>query len=267
MPMKRLWVHVCSALVAVTGAGVLSSACAHNDSSMFVYDVLAGTASSTGCTFTPDPTQQFLPSGVLDTALASEYVATFLVANQMVAQGDPTVPKTETSFITIQRADIRITDTNNVEVARFSTKTAATIPPATGTTPGFVPTEITLIDPATVKTQAPGPGGVNRLETTVQFFGKTTGGQSVESNEFSFPVDLCTSSSEPGKQCLVVFSAAANDPVRTPQPNCFLGGTATGTSVATPCRIGQDAFVDCSLCLDNPVCNPTTAPILDAGPG
>jgi hypothetical protein len=147
---------------------------------------------------------------------------------------------------------------------RFSTKTAATIPPATGTTPSFVPAEITLLDmtQANLAAQQPMSGGINRLETTVQFFGKTTGGQSVESNEFSFPVDICN-------DCLVVFSASDNNPLLNPQPNCAgVVGAGSGSTVATPCRIGQDEFVDCSLCLTNEVCNPpTTMRIIDAGAG
>ncbi len=268
----RLWGHVCSALVVVGGAGILSSACAHDDSTIFVYDVLAGTASTTGCSFTPDPTQAFLSSGVLDAALRGAYDATFLLANQMVPQGDPTVPTTETSFITIQRADVKITDANNNQLGAFSTKTSATLNPATGNTPGFVPVAITLIDEGTVQSLIKNTpltvGGVDRVETIVKFFGKTTGGVSVESNEFTFPVDVCYS--QVGAPCLVTFPAGVSDLTRTPSLNCVLGaqGTATTTSsVATPCRVGQDAPVACSLCLSNPICNPPTVPLLDAGAG
>src|SRR5579859_1879782 len=103
--MKRLWVHVCSALLVAGAAGAVVSACAHDDSTLFVYAEITGTVSNNVCVLTADPTQHLLSSGTLDTGLTHQYVGSFLLANQMTPQGDPTVPKTETSFIVIQRAD------------------------------------------------------------------------------------------------------------------------------------------------------------------
>jgi hypothetical protein len=41
--------------------------------------------------------------------------------------------------------------------------------------------------------------------------------------------------------------------IPVPQPNCFNTGAATAATTA-PCRIGQDDFVDCSLCLEFACC-------------
>lgn len=248
--MKRLWRRVVSAPVLIGAVGITLVACAHDDSTMFVYDVLAGTLSGTTCTFTPDPTQAFLPSGVLDVALASEYDATYLVANQMVAQADPTIPQTETSFIEINHANVRVTNTDGSLIREYSAVTAASIPPAAGTTPSFVPASVPTIDQQTVALiGAVATQSIVRVETFVQFFGKTTGGQSVESNVFQFPVDVCSG-------CLVSFPIAEDDQTSTVQPNCALAANANAstTTATAPCKFGQDSLVDCSLCKGNPAC-------------
>lgn len=247
--MKGFWGRA-SALVIAGGACVSVSACAHDDSTLFVFDVLAGTVSGTTCTFTADPTQPFISGGVLDYALRQEYDAEFLVANQMVTQADPTVPKTETAFITISHANVRITNPDGSPIRSYSTVTAATAFPASGTTPSFVSVGVPIIDQEAVKTilmnnmAMPVPSSLIRVETFVKFFGKTTGGTNVESNEFQFPVDLCSG-------CLVVFPVAEDDPKSPIQPNCDNATAASSTnssSVPSPCRFGQDAPVDCAVC-------------------
>jgi hypothetical protein len=248
--MKGFWRHVVSALVVVGGASLL--ACAHDDSTLFVYQVQVGTPSGSTCTFSPNPASIFLSGGLLDVGVRPEYDATYLVANQMVAQASPSTPQTETSFITIDHANVKITQTNGTIIRQYSTVTAATVPPATGATPGFIPVvDVPILDSEAVTTIT--GMGLNRVETFVQFFGKSTGGTAVESNTFEFPVDLCNG-------CLVVFPMGEDRPdvvvngvttTRFPHPNCFnFGAASTSTStVSPPCRIGQDDFVDCGLCL------------------
>jgi hypothetical protein len=243
MPMKRFWGRV-GALVIAGGTGVSLAACAHDDSTLFVFDVLAGTVSGTTCTFTADPTQPFISSGLLDAELTNEYEATFLVANQMVTQADPTIPQTESAFITINHANVRITNPDGSAIRSYSTVTSASVFPASGTTPSFVPATVPIIDQQALTMIAGiGGGSLVRVETFVKFFGKSTGGTSVESNEFQFPVDICAG-------CLIAFPAAEDDPAATAQPNCNNATAASSgtSSVPTPCRVGQDAPVDCAEC-------------------
>lgn len=236
--MKRVWNRMLFGLALGGFAAVVSPGCAHDDSTLFVYDVLAPPVGAPGavCTFTSDPTQPFISSGVLDLDLAGHYDAAFLLANQLVPQGNPSAPKTETSYINIQGAVVRIT--NAMGTQQYKTYThlaAATLPPASGTSPGFGPVDpVTILDSLTAQTYGPG-----RYITYTRFFGKTLGGQSVESNEFEFPVDVCLG-------CLITFSAADINPCYQ-APNCAAASTST-TQMSVPCRIGQDFHVDCAAC-------------------
>jgi hypothetical protein len=276
MPMKRVWGNGLTGLMLLVGVAAASGgtpACVHDDSTIFVSDVLAPQFVTAGmaCTFTADPTQPTLGQGALDVALASEYTAEFLVGNQIVPAGNPNQPQTETSFVTIKGAVIRIVDSSGDQLNTYTANAAATIPPSSGTTPGYASLGVTIIDSGTAIALANTIGSMNRNEALqvvsyVRFFGNTLGGDSVESNEFGFPVNVCIG-------CLVTFPAAEDDMTTPglPQPNCALAGaSASGASASQPCVVGQDLPVDCSVCALNPVCNPrgtAVTPIVDAGGG
>ena len=113
--MKRVWGNGLTGLMLLVGVAAASGgtpACVHDDSTIFVSDVLAPQFVTAGmaCTFTADPTQPTLGQGTLDTALSPEYTAEFLVGNQIVPAGNPNQPQTETSFVTIKGAVVRIVD-------------------------------------------------------------------------------------------------------------------------------------------------------------
>ncbi len=266
--MKRVWGHVSTGVLLVGGAVVAAapfSGCVHDNSTLFIYDVLAPPFVTAGmtCTFTADPTQPVLPSGTLDAALRPEYTPFFLVGNQIVPRGDPTQPHTETSFINIEGAVVTITNSDGTQLNSFTTPVAATVPPSTGTTPGFASLGVTIIDSGTASTLGLN-GAVDRVVSTVRFFGHTLGGESVESNDFGFPVDVC-------RGCLVAFPASEQND-QLPTPNCALSGAASTAAAAnTPCQVGQDLGVDCSACQGIPVCRGALAgistPIADAGGG
>ena len=265
--MKRVWGHVLSGVTLSAGIAVASGfvpACVHDDSSIFVSDVLAPQYVTAGmaCTFTADPTQPVLGSGTMDAALTAEYTAMFLVGNQLVPRGDPNQPQTETSFVTVQGAVVRIVDSNGNQLNTYTNRAAGTIPPSSGTTPGYLSVGATIIDSTTASTL--GHGGVDRVVSYVRFFGQTLGGDSVESNEFGFPVDVC-------RGCLVSFPVSEDDPNLDVQPNCALAGAAanSSSSMSVPCSPGQDLAIDCSACAGIPACNPkgTAIPIADAGGG
>jgi hypothetical protein len=97
----------------------------------------------------------------------------------------------------------------------------------------------------------------------VRFFGHTLGGESVESNEFGFPVQICNG-------CLVSFPAAEQS-LSLPTPNCALAGASGSTATSVPCIIGQDLSVDCSACQGRAVCSVNEpmggATTVDAGVG
>ncbi len=231
--MKRVWGHVLAGSTALSAGMALTSACAHDDSSMFVYDVLAPQLVSGGsaCLYTADPTQAFISSGTLDLALRDSYNAEYLVANQLVQEGNANQLMTETSRINVQGAIVRITDANGNQIKTYSRLSAGTIQPSVGSTPGYAPFNVTTVDHDTATGlvgQTMG-GSTVRVVTYVRFYGRTLGGQYIESNEFEFPVDVCYG-------CLVGVSAMD------------LSGMAGSQTLPLPCFPGQDYVIDCSQC-------------------
>jgi hypothetical protein len=93
-------------------------------------------------------------------------------------------------------------------------------------------------------------GGTTRLVTYVTFFGQTTGGNTIQSDEFEFPVDVCDG-------CLITFPAADDNPLPSlPQPNCLLAASnSSSSSVPTPCFPGQDFAVECAVCQGIEACH------------
>ena len=264
--MKRVWGHVLAGVGVLAGlgtAGAVVSACVHNDSTIFVSDVLAPQFVTPGmsCLFTADPTQPVLSAGTLDADLTPEYEAEFLVGNQMVPRGDPNQPQTETSYVTIQGAVVRIVDPLGNQLNTYTWPTSGTIPPSSGTSPGYAPIAVTILDSTTVASLGLTPtykgGDIKRLVSYVRFFGNSVGGQSVESDEFSFPVNVCRS-------CLISFDNQNPD---LPEPNC--AGTSTTATMATsvPCIGGQDFALSCQNCKGISACQGALSgmTIVDAG--
>jgi hypothetical protein len=267
--MDRVWRHVLTGLsvaAAVTAAGATESACVHDDSTIFVSRVLAPPLVTAGmiCTFTADPTQPSIASGVLDVALTNSYTAEFLVGNQMVPRGDPNQPQTETSYVKIEGAVVRIMDASTPpqQLASYTTLAALTLPPSSGTSPGYGPIAVTIINSATAAGFSMSSGGI-RVTSYVRFFGHTLGGESVESNEFGFPVDVCSG-------CLIAFPPSEEN-LQLPTPNCALSNSSMMTATSVPCIMGQDYAIDCALCQSAPACrvneNGTPVAIVDAGGG
>jgi hypothetical protein len=265
--MKRVWGHVLSGVLLLGGATTAVASfpgCVHDNSTLFVADVLAPQFVTAGmaCTFTADPTQPVLAEGTMDVGLTSEYNAELLVGNQIVPRGDPTQPHTETSIISVEGAVVTITDSTGAQLSSFTARAAGTIPPSSGTTPGFASLSVTIVDSATASTLVMG-GGTGRIVSTVRFFGHTLGGESVESNDFGFPIDVCTG-------CLVNFPTAS-EITSLPTPNCAnANASAAGGTTNVPCVTGQDLAIDCAACQQFKVCQGVgagVAAIVDAGSG
>jgi hypothetical protein len=265
--MMRVWGHLGVGRLRLGAAVAAVPACAHNDSTLFVQSVLQAQPVSQGstCSFTSDPKQPSISSGFLDVAFRNQYDAAFLLGNQMVSESNSQQLQTETSIITVQGAVVRVTDAAGAQLSTFTRLASTTIYPSSGTTPGYAPIEVTIIDsssttgnPNVMSTVA--GGGFARLVTYVKFFGNTLGGKSVESDEFEFPVDVCLG-------CLISFPASDVNASLLPVLNCGNGATSTTSTAPIPCVAGQDSQIECSACLGNPYCNPPTTPIADAGAG
>jgi hypothetical protein len=249
MVMKRVWGHIVAGVTLLTGGVVAIAACKHDDSSLFVQDVLAAQPVTQGqlCTFTSDPTQPFISSGVLDVALNSVYSPTYLIGNQLVPEVNSQQLQTETDIITVQGAVVRITDASGAQLNTFTVPASATVYPSSGSVPGYSPISVTVIDSATSAALGVAAGDVVPVLTYVTFFGKTTGGNSIESGEFAFPVNVCYG-------CLITFSAADDNPNSPFQPNCITGVASGASTAPSPCVPGQDLPIDCSECQGIPAC-------------
>jgi hypothetical protein len=206
------------------------------------------------CIFTADPTQPHINSGALDIGLRQEYDPEILVANQTIPRGDPNQPQTETSFVAIKGGVVRITDTMGRQLANYTTLSSTTVPPSSGTTPGYSPMSIMLVDQATATSLGIAKIGDSvRVISYLKLFGQTLGGESVESAEFEFPVDVCLG-------CLVSYSSADISP-NFPSPNCVGNGMGGGSgSMSVTCVLGQDFATDCNACLEFPICSRNGGP-------
>jgi hypothetical protein len=270
--MKRIWGHLIAGVGVAIGVSGLTAACAHDDSTIFIRDVLTPPTAQAGglCQYTADPSQSSITSGILDVAFATSYTAAFLVGNQMTPRSVNDQTRTETSRVTLQGAIVRVTDINGNELRpSFTWSASTTVDPATGGTPSYAPFFAEIVD-STVAAQLKGQAqaavaahqaiGTTRVLTYTKVFGHTLGGTRVESNEFQFPVDVCYG-------CLVTFPSGVSSPL-FPQPNCA-NQTQGGGATSQPCIMGQDQLVDCRLCsATNPdVCGGGFSTATDAGPG
>lgn len=258
--MKRVLGH-CLLGVGVIGVTVVAvPGCQHNDSSLFIQDVIypTPTTGSTGCTFSADPTGTFLSQGFMDISLTSTYSPFILAADQMVSQANSSQLQTETSDINIQGATVRVTDTDGNQLDYFTTYAAATVYASTGATPGYAALRVTMVSPlAAARVSASkgsilANGGYTEVVTYTKLYGKTLGGTSVESNEFEFPVSICSG-------CLVDFTgneasacvSSGGVVTKLSTPNCLLAQAGLGTAASgatVPCAIGQDSPILCAFC-------------------
>lgn len=241
-------------ILAVGAVALTASACAENDGSVFVVQVMAPpTPAADGtCTYTNSPTSAFLGGGTLDVGLATSYSPVMLLGNQLVARGNAQESRVETNRVQIQGSVVRVTDAAGTELRSYTVPASGFIDVASGTTPGYGLASTTLVDPdtaASLRTALAGSASTRTLISYVKFFGQTLGGTHVESGEYQFPIAVCYG-------CLVSFPPGSTD-ASQPTPNCknAIGGSSGGT-VATPCRLGQDQVSDCRLCQGISVCTP-----------
>lgn len=242
MRMKRVvgrWLFLAGAGFALLGG----AGCADDQSMLFIRQAQARVASgANGCTVDNSPSSLFITQGTLDLAFRTEYTAALLVGNQLVARGNASQLRTETSRVEIEGAVVRLEDGTNTVWGPFTVPGSGFIDPATGSTPSYGLTEAILLG-STFGNSLAGELrqslNVRRFTSVVKVVGKTLGGASVESGEWRFPLTVCYA-------CLVAFPPEANDPKLT-RPNCDLPA-GTGTTVAAPCSLGQDDGVDCRVC-------------------
>jgi hypothetical protein len=276
--MKLALGHGLAALTVVAGAIAVFAACQHNDSSLFVQDVIYPTPAAQGqtCTYTADPNQTFLSHGKIDVGFPTTgYQAEFLIGNQLVAESNSAQLATETSTININAAIITDTAADGTQLDQYTWLTGGSVYPSTGTVPGYAAIGAVIASPkaiAALAGAARASDGTETLITYTKFIGHTLGGTYIESNVFEYAIDVCYG-------CLVDYSEMDVLPLcntKTNLPvegvvNC-LGASSTSTSGSTafPCYPGQDTPIDCAACQGYPVCHgniPLGVGLCDGGTG
>ncbi|AUX48273.1 hypothetical protein SOCE26_098050 [Sorangium cellulosum] len=183
------------ALVLVTASGgLLASACADNESSLFIRMRIVP---DEGCTTECSPDESFLTYDEVDAAYPGGYShsAVLLVGNQMVQRGDSDVLRTETSRVQLYAAEVRILDNTGSMVGEYEVPVSGTVDPGSSDDPGYNCTEVLMIDGATMDElrtrMIEEESSAIEVVSTVILKGRTLGGQEMETVEWAYPIRVC----------------------------------------------------------------------------
>ena len=249
--MVRFWGHAVSTAAIAAAVASAVPACAHDDASVFVVGVLLPpTPNGNVCTYTVAPSAPMIDRGVVDGALRDNYSPEMLVGSTLIQKGNSVTPNSETARIAIQGVRVQVIDpVDNSTQMNNTVLASGEIEPASGTVPAYSAIGATIMDAQAIAHFTPKAVGAptNLAVVHVKFFGKTLGGQSVESDDFQFPVDVCFG-------CLIYMPANAAS-----IDYCAGGVAQNGTAKA--CEPGQDQPVDCQACSGaTPLCCPAANP-------
>jgi len=215
------------------GGGLSLSACADNESMLFIVGVLA--VEETDCVMTPQATAIVRSGGVLDLALRSSYTAGLLVGSQLTQRGNRDQLRTETARLTMRGAEVRLETAEGAQIAEFTSISSGFVHPAAGSDPGYGVVAAELIP-------AGAPVGPGVVVARISVFGDTLGGEEVQSNEFLFPIQICNG-------CLIDYPAEASQENLPPDVYlCRLQSEMETIAADAVCRIGQDVRVPCTVC-------------------
>jgi hypothetical protein len=250
--MKRILGHGLTLLGVALAATTFTPACEENDQSIFIRGALAPAQNRLNgiCVYTDDPEQAQLFEGTFDVAVRDSYILILLVGNQLIARGDTANVRAESNRVHLNGAIVRVTDPNGALIGEFTSLGSGFADPQNSNTPAFGSIAVTGIDAPTQARIGGGlAGGQTRLVVAnVKVFGRTLGGNEIETGEFQLPIRVCNG-------CLISF-AGGDDPA-TPGVDCNLPiptSGAGGGTVILPCRPGQDELTPCQACLDRPAC-------------
>jgi len=222
----------------VAAAAVVPVLCAEDDSSIFIRGCIQ--VSRTDCTAQISTTTTMQLGGTIDAAYAGQYLCTVLVENQLVARGDPTTLKTETSGVQLYDAEVQVLDPtqldssgNMLALTQFSVPITGFVDPGTAGLPGTGATDVIMVDAATIQAEAAKVSGTGKVQTVVASViirGMTLGGLQVHTQDFLYPIEVFE-----GSTCVEPMSGM-----------CI--STMPSTSM-NDCRLGVDevAGTDCSI--------------------
>src|SRR5688572_4270965 len=111
------------------------SACAENDTSLYVAGVLAGKPPE--CEYKADPGAAQFVGGSLDVGFTTTYEANVLVGLQLAPRGDKSKLRTESMTFLVRGGEVRLTNSVGDLVDEFSVPAGGSITPTSAETPGY----------------------------------------------------------------------------------------------------------------------------------
>jgi len=179
------------------------------------------------CIASPDSGSTILLSGIVDPALTGVYTANLLVGNQLVPKASSTQVRTETARVSVEGTEVHVLTVNGGTIREYTVPASGDIGPGTGQDPGYGVVGTNLLQPLDAFL------GYTEVVADVQVYGKTLGGQSVQSNWFTFPIHIGP------RGWLVDYPAEA-----------VTNGRCTGEAEEStrPCFLGQDGLTSCTAC-------------------
>lgn len=226
------------------GASIMSG-CQDNDSILFVRGAMH--LQSGSCKPSGSESAELLTNGVYDVAFGEVYMASLLIGNQLASRGEKERTRTETSSIRLEGAEVTLRLPNGRLLDDpFTSPGAGFINVGTGENAGYGSMGIVVIPKIVIPKNEKGETSETIKSTDVEggyviaeirVFGKTLGGQELESGLFKFPISVCTG-------CLIRYPASAIDADD-------LCKTTTEAEAAQPCNLGQDDPISCSACAGN----------------
>jgi hypothetical protein len=213
------------------GAALAPSACARDDSSIFIAGVMIGTQSNGICTYTPQAMPTFLLAGSIDAAFAGQYVGVLQVENQIVSRGSPNTLRTETSYVNIYEAEVQVLDPTQgmAAISQYSVPATGFLTVGMAGQPGLGASAVVMVDAATVQAlgaRAAATGTEQQVVSSVVLKGRTLGDLEEHTQEFLYPITIAygsSCSSVPGMPCI----------------------SSTATTMMTLCTPGQDGPITC----------------------
>lgn len=203
--------------------------CQENESMVVVRGVMKLEAGT--CEATADESATLLMNGVVDTVFNSPYRVSLLVGNQLASKGQKSRARTETSNVILEGAEVEVKkDDGDLIGEAFTSPGIGYIPVGSGEGTGYGVMNIVAIplDRFGILRKI----GSGYVIAEVKVFGKTLGGQEVESGVYKFPITFC-------KGCLIQF------PSNLMTEN---GCEASQEEENVPCMLGQDDPIKCSIC-------------------
>jgi hypothetical protein len=236
-------------MLLAAGAALMPSACARDDSSIFIAGVLVGTQSNGMCTFMAQTTSAFLLAGNVDAAFAGQYTGVLQVENQLVSRGNANQLKTETSYVNLYEAEVQVLDptAGMNAISQFSVAVSGFLGVGQTGTPGLGVSQVVMVDAATIKAKgASAAGGTQQqVVSSVILKGRTLGGLEVHTQEFLYPITISYGSSctaTPGTPCVSTMAGSSSN---TTAP-CFPGQDGSLTCQEIAASLGACNFLECT---------------------